>query len=100
MMILSLVILKSNQLLHSQHVNINMWQLPIAFVMLYGTKRLLEKISLPQDGATRICIDSKFALALVKNLVFHNRSKHMDIRYHFIRELVVKKEVKLNYMNI
>ena len=33
-------------------------------------------------------MDSMSALALSKNPVFHERSKHIDLRYHFIRECV------------
>ena len=48
-------------------------------------RRLLKELHLPQDEATNICIDNKAAQALIKNLVFHDRSKHIDTRYHFIR---------------
>ena len=33
-------------------------------------------------------VDSKYALALAKNPVFHERSKHTRIKYHFIRGLL------------
>jgi len=29
---------------------------------------------------------------------FHKRTKHIDIRYHFIRERIVSKEVELKYI--
>jgi hypothetical protein len=29
----------------------------------------------------------------------HNRSKHIDTRYHFIRECIIKKEVQLKLVN-
>ncbi|RDY06899.1 putative receptor-like protein kinase, partial [Mucuna pruriens] len=48
-----------------------------------------------QEESTKMHIDNKFAQILVKNLVFHERSKHIDTRYHFIRECIVKKEVEL-----
>lgn len=38
------------------------------------------------------------AIAITKNLVFHARSKNIEIRHHFIRDLV-NKEVKLEFMN-
>ena len=31
-------------------------------------------------------IDNQSAIALIKNPVFHERSKHIDTRYHYIRE--------------
>ena len=39
-------------------------------------------------------MDSKPAIELAKNLVHHERSKHIDARFHFIRE-VAEKKVKL-----
>ncbi|KAI5397503.1 hypothetical protein KIW84_063356 [Lathyrus oleraceus] len=45
-----------------------------------------------------ICVDNKSALALAKNSVFHERSKHINTRYHFIRESIEKKKVKLKYV--
>ena len=61
-------------------------------------RRLLEELHLKQGEATKICIDNKSAQALAKNLVLHDRSKHIDTRYHFIRECIDKKEVKLKYV--
>ncbi|XP_019248334.1 PREDICTED: uncharacterized protein LOC109227589 [Nicotiana attenuata] len=56
------------------------------------------ELNLPQIEATEICIDNKSAQALAKNPVYHDRSKHIDTRYHFIRECIAKKEVKLKYV--
>ena len=39
--------------------------------------------------------DSQSAIFLVKNLVFHSKSKHMQTKYHFIRYLVEDKLVIL-----
>jgi hypothetical protein len=35
-----------------------------------------------------IYCDNQSCIRLSKNLVFHDRSKHIDIRYHFIRDCV------------
>ncbi|GJW11860.1 hypothetical protein Tco_1577687 [Tanacetum coccineum] len=42
--------------------------------------------------------DSKSAIALCCNSVQHSRSKHIDIRHHFIREQVEKGVVELYFM--
>jgi len=42
-------------------------------------------------------LDNQGALALAKNLVHHSRTKHIEIRYHFIREKVLKNEIELRY---
>ena len=33
-------------------------------------------------------IDNKLAISLTKNPIFHGRSKHIETRFHFIREQV------------
>lgn len=42
--------------------------------------------------------DSQSAQKLVSNPVFHRRSKHIDIRYHFVREAVTNNFVKIAYL--
>ena len=41
--------------------------------------------------------DSKSAIALTENPVFHGKSKHIRIKYHFIRDLVKKGEVVIKH---
>ena len=35
----------------------------------------------------------------MKNLVYHKRTKHVDLKYFFVRELWEKKEVDYVYIN-
>ena len=42
--------------------------------------------------------DNQGALALAKNPVHHERSKHIDIRYHFTRECVLNKQIEIAYV--
>jgi hypothetical protein len=42
--------------------------------------------------------DNQGALALVKNPHLHERSKHIDISYHFIRDLAEKKKLGITYI--
>ncbi|XP_042012477.1 secreted RxLR effector protein 161-like [Salvia splendens] len=39
--------------------------------------------------------DSQSAIQLCKNPVFHDRTKHIDVRFHYIRDIVEKNEVSL-----
>ena len=50
-----------------------------------------------QVDHTKIYCDSESAIELSKNIVLHGRSKHIDIIYHFIRELVRENEIKIDY---
>jgi len=44
-----------------------------------------------------IFYDNKATIAMTKNRAYHSRTKHIDIRYHFIRSLVAKGEVTLKF---
>ncbi|KAK8458134.1 hypothetical protein SEVIR_3G313845v4 [Setaria viridis] len=49
--------------------------------------------------AVELRVDSKSALALAKNPVFHERSKHIRVKYHFIRGCLEEGSVRANYIN-
>jgi len=40
--------------------------------------------------------DSQSAIHLAKNQVFHARTKHIDVRYHFVREILEEEEIVLH----
>ncbi|KAK2993848.1 hypothetical protein RJ640_027325 [Escallonia rubra] len=61
-------------------------------------RSLLKELSFIQDESTQIYVDNKSAIALAKNPVFHDRSKHIDTQYHFIRESIAKKQVQVKYV--
>lgn len=43
--------------------------------------------------------DNLSSIKLVENSIFHARTKHMGIHYHFIREKVLKGEIQLKNIN-
>jgi hypothetical protein len=43
-------------------------------------------------------VDNQGGIALAKNPVFHDRSKHIDIQYHFTQELVKDEKIRLQYV--
>jgi hypothetical protein len=43
-------------------------------------------------------VDNKSALALAKNPVFHERSKHIRIKYHFIRDRLEDGSIKASHI--
>jgi len=44
-------------------------------------------------------MDSKSAIELSKNPVYHERSKHIDTRYHYIRECVTDGTVEVDHIS-
>ena len=47
-----------------------------------------------------ICIlcDNQSCMKLSKNLVFHNKSKNIEIKFHYIKDMVQRGVVKLQYV--
>lgn len=67
------------------------------YLMAFGAQVTIVR-SMNGFDEVLICIDKKFPQALAKNLVFPDWCKHINTRYHFIRECVAKKEVELKYV--
>jgi hypothetical protein len=61
--------------------------------------RLLSDLLGRDTGAVELRVDNKFALALAKNPIFHKRSKHIRVRYHFIRGCLEEGNFKAWYIN-
>ncbi|KAL1207759.1 Retrovirus-related Pol polyprotein from transposon RE2 [Cardamine amara subsp. amara] len=59
---------------------------------------LLSEITGTEVKKVLIRIDNKSAIALTKNPVFHGRSKHIQRRYHFIRECVENEEIEVEHV--
>ncbi|GJT32230.1 putative ribonuclease H-like domain-containing protein [Tanacetum coccineum] len=43
----------------------------------------------------KIYIDNESTICIVKNLVFHSKTKHIEIRHHFIRDAYEKKLIQV-----
>ncbi|GKD96258.1 hypothetical protein Tco_1380155, partial [Tanacetum coccineum] len=50
-------------------------------------KGLVGDLGMQHDQAVVHC-DSQSAIHLSRNQVYHERTKHIDVRYHFIREVI------------
>eukprot|EP00253_Pinus_taeda_P001493 PITA_01493 len=49
---------------------------------------------------TIIYCDNKSGIRLEKNLVFHDKSKHIEIKYHYISDMVQRGAVRLHHISI
>ncbi|GKB25008.1 ribonuclease H-like domain, reverse transcriptase, RNA-dependent DNA polymerase, partial [Tanacetum coccineum] len=62
-------------------------------------KRLLSRLTHSDEEKITILVDNKSAIALMKNPVFHGRSKHIDTKYHFIRECVERDDIQVEFVS-
>ena len=60
-------------------------------------RRMLRSLCQEHVKGTVIYCDNSLAIALSKNSVFHKRTKHIDAKYHYIRELVSNGEIVLQH---
>jgi len=59
-------------------------------------RSLLAEIGMQVQDPTRIFCDSQSAIAISKNPEAHQRTKHIDVKYHKIRETIKDKIIDLN----
>lgn len=60
--------------------------------------RLYGELAGHDPMMVKLFIDNKSAIALSKNPVHHDRSKHIDIRFHFIRECIEDGKVQVEHV--
>ena len=58
-------------------------------------KRLVEDMLYQVNYAVQIKCDNESAVKLASNPIFHARTKHIEVRHHFIREKVLSEEIAL-----
>ena len=63
-------------------------------------RHLQEELGVANTGPTLIYEDNQGAISMAKNPVFHKRMKHVQIRYHFVREAVEQGTITLEYCRI
>jgi hypothetical protein len=61
--------------------------------------RLLGELLGREPKVVKLKVDSKSALALARNPVFHECSKHIDLRYQFIQNCLAEGTVSATYIN-
>jgi len=64
-------------------------------------KRFLREFDIVVRTEERVTIycDSSTAIACTKDPKYHGKIKHIDIRYHFIRHMIARKEVILRHIS-
>jgi len=61
-------------------------------------RMLMAEIKLPQTDPTPLLTDNEAALALAKDPRFHARAKHINTKYHYIRECHDNGDIHVSYV--
>jgi hypothetical protein len=62
-------------------------------------RKLLTSLLNLEMEATMILCDNQSYIKMTENLVFHDKSKHIEIQYHYIHDMVQRGAIKLQYVS-
>nr|GFB64495.1 putative ribonuclease H-like domain-containing protein [Tanacetum cinerariifolium] len=72
-------------LAYASFMDFTLYQMDVKSAFLYGTI----------EEETKIHVDNESAICMVKNPVYHSKSKHIEIRHHFIRDSYEKRLIEM-----
>ena len=61
-------------------------------------RRLLGELTGVEAHPPALMVDNQPAIALVKNPVLHDRSKHIDVKFHFLRDYVDGGQIVIEFV--
>jgi len=62
--------------------------------------RLLADLLDVEAGAPVLRVDNKSAISLIKNPVHHDRTKHIDVKYHYVRECAERGLINIQFIGM
>ncbi|KAJ1300258.1 hypothetical protein OPQ81_005086 [Rhizoctonia solani] len=65
---------------------------------LIWIRSILSELGFLENGPTTVFTDNQSSMALAKNPSHHQNTKHIRVKYHFIREMIELKEVELKFI--
>ena len=65
---------------------------------LVWPRNLLQQLKLGDLQDTKLICDNQAALHIASNPVFHERTKHIEIDCHYVREKVLSGEITTNFV--
>jgi hypothetical protein len=60
--------------------------------------RLMEELLGKENNVPLLFVDNKATISLIENPVLHDRSKHIEIRFHYIRECAEHGLIKIEFI--
>jgi hypothetical protein len=61
-------------------------------------RRLFKSFGMEQVGPTMLRVDNNAAITLATTEGHHERTKHINVRYHFVRELVAENIINITHV--
>jgi hypothetical protein len=65
---------------------------------LTWVKQLLEDLGIKSETSMKMYCNNQAAKYIVSNLIFHERTKHIEVNCHFIRKNIQTKEIKIPFI--
>ncbi|KAL5854297.1 hypothetical protein ACOSQ4_004099 [Xanthoceras sorbifolium] len=62
--------------------------------------QLMNDLHQQVDYAVPFYCDNQSAIRLAENPIFHARTKHVEVHYHFVREKVLQEEIEMRQVKI
>ena len=60
---------------------------------------MLKDIGITSQELIIIYYDNTSIVSMSRNPILHSKTKHISVKYHVLREKVVEKEIKVEYVN-
>ena len=61
-------------------------------------KQTLIDIQVEYDDPIPIYCDNTSTISISKNLVMHSKTKHIPLKYHFLRDQIAEKNIRVEYV--
>lgn len=62
-------------------------------------QRFLQELGQTDVSVMKMCIDNLSAQQLANYPVFHGRTKHIDVRHHFVRKIIGSGQIFLEHIH-
>ena len=65
---------------------------------LLRVESILQEMGFSSDRPMKMYCDNQAAMYIASNLVFHERTKHIEVDCHFIRDMVMRKQIVTSFV--
>ena len=65
---------------------------------LLWIKHLLQELGILHEGPMDLICDNQAAMHIASNPVFHERTKHIEVDCHFVREMITQSVIQTKYL--